>query len=55
MSVVTDPLQIAATLATVTLGIGFTVTVAFAEEDGHPAADTVTEYVWLLFGFTDMD
>jgi hypothetical protein len=40
---VLDPFQIVATLATETLGIGLTVTVAVSEEDGHPAAETITE------------
>ena len=42
MSVALLPLQIAATLATLTLGIGFTVTAAVANDEGHPAAETVT-------------
>jgi hypothetical protein len=36
------PLQIAATLATLTLGIGFTVTVAVAEVAAQPPMFTVT-------------
>ena len=42
VNVAAVPLQIAATLATLTLGIGFTVTVEVADDDGHPVAETVT-------------
>jgi hypothetical protein len=46
------PLQIAATLATFTLGIEFTVTVAVAEVAAQPPMFTVTVYVVVAIGLT---
>ena len=54
MSVALLPLQIAATLATDTLGIGFTVTVAVSLVGAQPPMFTVTVYVVVLVGLTLM-